>query len=371
MSLRRLPFRSSWRLTQLFAAQAELLELDQGRLVRDTGLHKEMVRRALGHNVRLPDHVPSAYVSMVMADALRLDRDFVARLRERDELAALQGEPARKGEAATGTQSTFGREVVAQRIAELNAELTAHHPIAGTAWPLASAFSRQRAQREVSIDALVPALVNDPAAQKRLRRALHRFEAGTLQIDEDNLRTWVTALGSLGPPALAADGLRERARADAEYTFVDGDHLDRVELEARAKIQVHDGASIPGASFRYRRAPLPLPRVVVESLEATYADPPAPRRGVRLIGARHHGYEIGIVTAGAILLTVKRTAFAVEGPLDAPEFKVGVDGVVAHQELRPGDVVFFNSGRFHRAEFLGPGRVVVVNLRHSAVRTTI
>jgi hypothetical protein len=87
------------------------------------------------------------------------------------------------------------------------------------------------------------------------------------------------------------------------------------------------------------------------------------RSTVRCVGARHDGYELAVVVTGAILLTISTTPFRPERNNDMPKFEKGRDGIIEHRHCAAGEVICYNSGLYHRCEFIGiETRVVSFNV---------
>lgn len=127
----------------------------------------------------------------------------------------------------------------------------------------------------------------------------------------------------------------------------------------------------PGAGrITVEASPTVLGAVNVEVLSAhVFAAPqqplPTTRSLVRCVGACHHGYELAVVTHGAVLFTISDAVFPPERCDELPDF---AGHALDHRVYGVGDVVMFDSGLHHRAEFLGNyTRVVSFNLARSVL----
>lgn len=209
-------------------------------------------------------------------------------------------------------------------------------------------------------------------ASKKLTPKIMRFESGEPSSDPE-LKSWcdrnepelanlAVEIGRVHPIAQSAtppDGQAVRLGHTLQRVLSlprsgDTQGIWRKESRAQPKLCWY---CPPGAgAITLEASPTVYGAVTCEVLTVTVSrarpDPlPTARSVVRCVDARHSGYELAVVTHGALLLTVSDEPLGEEALEETPLLE-GRRGVVDHRVYRAGDIFGLNSGRYHRCEFL-------------------
>jgi len=317
---------------------------------------------------------PNAVVSMGIAWSLGLSTAYTALVLVRDQLQ-------RERERSKHGASTAERKLVDAILGDLGAAVRSLNP-----------FGSSHRNRRLAIRAL---RVASGVPRNRIPRRIRSFERGdglvpsdadlsdwSRQLDpaaSDRLRELATSLGEVHPISQSlerGDGRAVPLGHTLERILVvppDTGSRDRAVWRFSDRQPALRWYCPPGAGhILLEGSPTIFGAITCEVLTATVnrasPDPaPSARSLVRCVGARHTGYEFAVITHGALLLTVSDTPFDNESPTATPLFE-GRAGVVFHRVCRAGDVVGFDSGRYHRCEFLATyNRCVSFNISRAVL----
>jgi len=306
----------------------------------------------------------SIFVALRIGNVLGFDPIHVSLVHARDKVAT---EMTRFG--LSPIETTAYQDAIAQ----LNRTLKWNNPFKAVGSGQRHAFRSVRVAERLSIEEaarmLAAELGSSTTMNQDFEERLRLFEDGKLSIPLPEVSAWIAILSS---GKLKPSDVHEIARKlstfhnlgdtlDAQAVLGEGSSAARA---ARAKSGMHCPKA-EGYAMEVKSSPTIYGSVYLDMIHARQ---PAPceRSPVRIVGARHHGFEIGVVMKGRVLFTLSESRFASEAPGDRPEFRIGQDGVVEHGVYEAGAIVAFRSGLYHRVEFLDKENCAVsINIRRN------
>ncbi len=243
----------------------------------------------------------------------------------------------------------------------LDQHLSWANPFSARARRLSLAFRKSRLARGVSVSELAQRITSSGCVTEdieTLSRRIRMFEGGQSRLGEFELNAMMVALD----PKLHVSELEAVAEGLQDAQVLQ-ETLEVVKVDASQVLCPE------GWNFEYRGSPTIFGAIGIEVIQAQkhqVSESGACRP--RIVGAKHRGYEIGIVTRGQVRLTIRRTKFEREEVDAVVNFVEGEDGVVFDREVDAGGIVAFRSDHFHRIEMLAPStQAISVNLRRNVL----